>query len=275
MTATTRFCQCCTKLISSRVVKFRSLAFSTSQKSGKDEDGKVPLKTNPFFMKYSKKLSSLLKTTPGEINRRIAPLQNEESSHPSIEQLQSKTGQSSSFTKKRSLDDVVKVNLLKHKTTQEITEIWLKHHSTVRDTIAIVIPAEVYKLILVTSADHPTFLLPLPREHGYEFFVSQVWGNEFHLTPLINFQAFKENAPECLTLSHFIDLSQDKGIVLMQGEFNNEVLNISEAMCLANQLHRYYGEIDPKRHMLLRRFTNAPSEFHHMDLIVELERMVK
>ena len=67
------------------------------------------------------------------------------------------------------------------------------------------------------------FLLPLPRKSGYEFFVVQFEGDEAHFTTLINFQAHSENAPECLTLVHYTDLA-DKGIVLMVGEFDSNII---------------------------------------------------
>lgn len=37
-------------------------------------------------------------------------------------------------------------------------------------------------------------------------------------------QAHKENAPECLNLVHYTDLAESKGIVLMVGEFDKNVL---------------------------------------------------
>ena len=37
-------------------------------------------------------------------------------------------------------------------------------------------------------------------------------------------QAHKENAPECLSLTHFTELLDDKGIVLMAGEYDKDSL---------------------------------------------------
>ena len=36
-------------------------------------------------------------------------------------------------------------------------------------------------------------------------------------------QAHKENAPECLTMTHYIDL-KEKGLVLMRGEYDKDML---------------------------------------------------
>ena len=44
------------------------------------------------------------------------------------------------------------------------------------------------RLICVRSAYAGQFLLPLPRQEGYEFVVVQFAGNEAHFTALINYQ---------------------------------------------------------------------------------------
>ncbi len=64
----------------------------------------------------------------------------------------------------------------------------------------------------------------MPRKQGYEFVVVQFQGNEAHFTTLINYQAYSENAPECLTLVHYTELAEEKGIVLMVGEYDTNVL---------------------------------------------------
>ena len=69
-----------------------------------------------------------------------------------------------------------------------------------------------------------TFLFPLPRDQGYEFFVVQFLGQEAHFTSLINYQAHKENAPECLNMMHYTEMAESKGIVLMVGEYDKDVL---------------------------------------------------
>lgn len=252
---------------------FERRGLSTSSVRCNEDDGLITLKTNPYFNKYSQKITEFQKTTPDELLRRFATFREKNGTYQQGKSGKNNLSQTSAFTKKKNLYDIMHRDLLQDKSTEETSEIWLRHHASVKDTISVVISAEVYESIHRTTSKHPTFLLPLPRHHGYEYFVSQSCGHEFHLTPLINFQTFKENAPECLALTHFTELIDNKHIVLMRGEFNHDVLNVSEAMCLANQLHRYYGEMDIQRQKVLERFTYAPTEFQHMDLIVELERM--
>lgn len=82
----------------------------------------------------------------------------------------------------------------------------------------------------------------------------------------------KENAPECLNIVHYTEL-RDKGIVLMRGEYDTQVLNPQEAQCLANQLQLYYCKGDKSKMELLETFNNRPDNFKHMDLIKEMENI--
>lgn len=82
----------------------------------------------------------------------------------------------------------------------------------------------------------------------------------------------KENAPECLTIWHYTEL-KDKGIILMRGEFDKNVLDAKEAQCLVNQLQMYYGQDHENKQKLLEIFTKHPEAFKHTDLISELENL--
>ena len=115
------------------------------------------------------------------------------------------------------------MDLLKDKSAEEISEIWRKYHAD-KDCVSAVIPAEMYAQMRERFITHKTFLFPLPRKQGYEFFVVQFDGNEAHFCSLINYQAFGANAPECLTLVHYTEMADDKQIVLMVGEYDTNML---------------------------------------------------
>ena len=89
--------------------------------------------------------------------------------------------------KQKSLDSIVKLELLSQKTGSEIEEIWCKHFSE-KDCVSAVIPATTYATMQERFAEFNTFLFPLPRDQGYEFFVVQFLGHEAHFTALINYQ---------------------------------------------------------------------------------------
>ena len=121
------------------------------------------------------------------------------------------------------------------------------------------------------SSQYPTFTFPLPREQGYEFILAQFAGKEVHFTPLINYQAYKENAPECLTLIYYDDLKSSKKIILMHGEFDKDSMSVEDAQFLANQIGIYYGTKDEKRLNLLETFHKCPENFDYKKLINEIE----
>lgn len=66
---------------------------------------------------------------------------------------------------------------------------------------------------------------------------------------------------------------RDKNIILMKGDFDNNIINAQEAQCLANQLQLYYAQNDSKKLELLEKFTKNPDTFKHMDVIHELENI--
>ena len=93
---------------------------------------------------------------------------------------------------------------------------------------------ETYKIMQERFKEFNTFLFPLPRDMGYEFIVVQFLGHEAHFSTLINYQAHKENAPECLSMVHYTELAEEKGIVLMVGEYDKDVIVSIETSLLTD-----------------------------------------
>lgn len=99
-------------------------------------------------------------------------------------------------------------------------------------------------------------------------------GNVFIQNFNLHLQVHKENAPECLNVVHYVELSEKFGIVLMRGEYDKNVLNAQEAQCLVNQLQLYYSQTNNESKLnLLRKFSREPDSFKHMDVIKELENL--
>lgn len=270
------FVRLCWKNYALRFLQNRNMSTTSRAEKAMEE-----LRKNPYYEKYSKKISAFQNTSPGEFKTRLEEHEEQES----VEKRRSGENRkfsslsdpkeeiakcpSPAFTRQKELNDVMKMELIADKQCSEIKQIWEDYHKQ-REVIAAAIPSDLYDVIYSKSLQFPIFLFPLPRDTGYEFFICQFSGHEAHFTSLINYQAHKENAPECLTMTHYIDL-KEKGLVLMRGEYNKDVLNGTEAQCLANQLQLYYGQDNAKRLNLLQQFTYTPQEFKHMDLIAELE----
>lgn len=242
------------------------------------------LKNNPYFDKYSNKIQKLQQSSPEEFTSKIEgiankkkPIEAPSKSTPerSYSQLLNPKKQLSDAIKdqqQESLDKIMKFDLIKDKTAEEIKSIWQEYHIN-KDFISAVIPPADFKKLQEKGKKHPVFLFPLPRSQGFEFIMCQFDRNTVHFTPLLYYQVHKENAPECLTIVHYTELLENKGMVLMRGEYDKNVINSQEAQCLANQLKLYYTEDDPEKNRLLYTFTNKPDEFKHSELIKQVENI--
>lgn len=169
------------------------------------------------------------------------------------------------------LEDIMKLNLLEDKTSEELATIWLEYHKQ-KEVIAAAIPTPIYNTMIENAKKYPIFLFPIPRSQGFEFIMLQFAVNSVYFTPLLCYQVHKENAPECLNMVHYTEF-KDQGVVLMRGEYDSKVLTATEARCLANQLQLYYTMNEPNKTKLLDAFTKTPENFKHMDVIKELENI--
>jgi len=266
-------------LTSLKAFQIEKKMFSTSKILSKEQ--MEDLQKNPFFDKYAEKIAKLQKKNPEEFLARIEatagksqPAQAKDFSlpGPAKQSLEAQGGSEEPQKKQKSLDSIVKLELLSQKTSQEIEKIWCEHFSS-RDCVSAVIPAQTYRTMQERFAEFNTFLFPLPRDQGYEFVVVQFLGHEAHFTTLINYQAHKENAPECLNMIHYTDLAESKGIVLMVGEYDKDVLTSTEARCLADQVELYYNKPSAGKLGLLEKFTRQPTLFSHEDLIAEMNNI--
>lgn len=185
----------------------------------------------------------------------------------------------------------MKLDLVQDKTSEEVAQIWLEYHRQ-KDVLNATIPVDKFDVLMARAKKHPMFIIPLPRSEGFEFFLFQFSANTVHFTPLLCYQVggicftdnkilinmfltqklHKENAPECLNIVHYTEF-RDKGIVLMRGEFDKNVINAQEAQCLANQLQLYYGQCSASKLALLEKFTLKPSDFDHKEVIDELQNL--
>lgn len=97
---------------------------------------------------------------------------------------------------------------------------------------------------------------------------------KYSLQCQISIQVHKENAPECLNIVHYTELSENLGIILMRGEYDINVINAQEAQCLVNQMQLYYSQTNNQSKLdLLKQFTHSPDDFKHMNTIKELESL--
>lgn len=240
---------------------------------------------NPYFDKYKKKMSDLQSTDPDEFKSKIEDLKDQKVAAIEKRKQEMKEARAKSISKPsvesphgsgnwppRSLDEVMKIDLIKDKTADEIRKIWTEHYAQ-KDCIFGVVEAINYESLITKSKQCPLFLYPLPRGDGYEFYFTQIHGKDVYFTSLGMYQLLKENAPPCLTVAHFPEFADDKGIVLMAGQYDSKIISKNEAVILVSQMSAYYNPGVGERYNLVRMFNLTPEKFKHLDLIDEYKNL--
>ncbi|OWF46326.1 ATP synthase mitochondrial F1 complex assembly factor 1-like [Mizuhopecten yessoensis] len=246
----------------------------------------LELEQNAFFEKYRHKLKQKQSEAPEEYHSKLEEM--EATKQAELEMFRKDLAPPPAKTKgdeprtgaipvswpPNSLNEIMKMDLLKDKTPEEITHIWKEYHVS-KDCVFGVVKEMDYEYLMEKSRVCPVFVYPLPRQDGFEFILSQFNGKEVFFTPLIMYQTQKESALSCLTLTHFQDLQKDKGIVLMAGQYNSDILTKSEALILVKQMTMYYCQPGMERFNLVRLFNHMPEKFHYQEIISEYKKMKK
>ncbi|KAF8957078.1 hypothetical protein BGZ46_002264 [Entomortierella lignicola] len=191
--------------------------------------------------------------------KKVQPLDAATTTSPKTEQQQEKSNNTSNATSSTkphdssnpSLDKIMKLELVKDLPAQEIEKIWIQKHLDMEDSISAVVPAETYKKMLARSREYPMVIF----------------------TSLLEYQTHGENARPFLTLTHYPELIDSKGIVLMNGSVstNPRVLSLDQAQILTFGLQQYYVSDHKEKLNLLHNFHKNPSQFSHEKLIALTE----
>lgn len=174
--------------------------------------------------------------------------------------------------------DVEKTRALPPK---ELEAIWRLRHVNDAQSLCAVIPLDVYKIIEAAAKKHPHFILPLPKEgQGAEIhFLQWTFPAENTVTVLFTHLAeYKlrgEFSQPHTTITHHLELAEDKGLVLLQGQvIEGRGVSVDEAKWLLMCLQKFYGIHGEKseRKRLLEMFQKGDSTFKVEDLLEEAEK---
>lgn len=242
-----------------------------ASQSGRRVEKMEHLKLNPFYSKYTDKLKNFQESSGEEFQKRVDVLLSEKKKEQeSKEENKEKPNQ----LKSDSLDSILNLELVQNKSAEEISVLW-KQYFEKKDVIYASITTDEYREIERKAKEFSKFLYPLPRQEGYEFFVQQWNANICHFTTLLSYQTYKENSPSCLSLRHYTELAEEKGIVLMVGYPDLNILSVHESQLLALQVKMFYGIQSALKFNLVRVFNNSPETFQHMQLVREFENYKK
>jgi ATP synthase F1 complex assembly factor 1 len=176
--------------------------------------------------------------------------------------------------------DLDKTRALPHK---EIETIWRLRHVNEPQSLCATIPLDVYKTLEATAKKHPHFILPLPKEgQGAEIhFLQWTFPAEntvtILFTHLAEFKLRGEFSEPHTTITHHLELAEDKGLVLLQGQvMEGKGVSVDEAKWLVMCLQKFYGlgGENNDRRRLLEQFGSGDTSFKVEELLEEAEKIV-
>lgn len=202
------------------------------------------------------------------------------------------------------LSSFVDVEKLAQEPTETVGKLWTGYH-TMHEKLSAVIPKDTYEAILETAQKYPMFILPLPRTEpgsgdqktAFEMYLLQ-WTmlprsastppdapqpSALLFAPLAEYKLRQEFAQPALILSHYTDVADSKGVVLMRGDITGRrgddstegapLISQQDAQLLAMSMQRFYraepGEAGEQRTALLKKFHDDPSNFE-LDKLLDL-----
>ena len=163
-----------------------------------------------------------------------------------------------SYPAPRTLDEVVKLDLLKDESPARINEIWQEYHDSKEDVIGASWTTNDYESFLKTGKSASMFVFPVERSDGNFVMLSQVQEKHCILTMLDEYKLNPTNAQPWLALTFYDDLAEDKDVVLVRGDVLISQLTLEEGKRLwGNVRHFYLNETDQ-----VDKFNNDPNGFN-------------
>lgn len=196
----------------------------------------------------------------------------------------------------KGLDDIIDVTKARDLPDKELTAIWRLRHADSPQNICAVIPAAAYRAMEDAARAAPQFVLPVPHEsQGAEIhFLQWTFDSESRtstvlFTQLAEFKMRGEFAQPHTTVTHHLDLVDERGVAMMQGQtMEGRGVTPEQARWLVMCLQRFYGgwegeqaaeltgerkERADERKQLLDWFANGDERFSVEKLLEEAERI--
>lgn len=172
--------------------------------------------------------------------------------------------------------DVEKIAELPRK---EIEYIWRARFQNKENTFAAALDDVQFASLYANAFKNSQFILPLPRNEGYEMHFIQwsfVGPKTTHcmFTTVAEYKLHQEYAKPHTVLSFHQELAESKGVVLMNGTLESDAgLSMDEVQLLILNMQRFYGATksakDEKKVQMLRRFNSGDPNFDMDELIKE------
>ncbi|KKA29128.1 hypothetical protein TD95_002339 [Thielaviopsis punctulata] len=188
------------------------------------------------------------------------------------------------------LNEILDLEKVRALPDRELTAIWRLRHAAKKDSLCAVIPASTYLAMDTVARRAPQFVLPVPHpEQGAEIHFLQ-WTfdaasqtSTILFTQLAEYKARGEFAQPHTTITHHLDLADERGLVLMHGQvMEGRGARVQDAQFLVMCMQKFYGAwegveagpVGEERRRLVDYFAAGDARFSLEKLMEETERLV-
>ncbi|GMH02046.1 hypothetical protein Nepgr_003885 [Nepenthes gracilis] len=170
------------------------------------------------------------------------------------------------------LESIMDIGRAKNKSPEDLASIWDDYHLG-RGHIGASMKAKLYRLLEQRAADCQYFVIPLWRGSGYTTMFAQVKIPHMMFTSLEDYKARGTQASPYLTVCHYTEFAESKGLVLIRGDvvFTSK-LNDSEAEWLLKTAQSFY--LNDSRFKLVECFNKQTRDFEFKDVLRALDMPV-
>lgn len=168
----------------------------------------------------------------------------------------------------RSLDSILKLNTVRHATPEEVASVWNQYHSG-RGLVSTVISKEQFNTIQHRAKICPLFVVPLQQIDGYTSYFLQAQMPHLLFTGLEDYKIRGTNASPYLTVAHYTELADSKGLVLVRGDivFPSKLSDV-QAKKLLEISHSFF--LHDSRFALVEKLNKDSADFEFQDVLKEL-----
>ncbi|CAM6128152.1 unnamed protein product [Calypogeia fissa] len=169
---------------------------------------------------------------------------------------------------RKTLDSIMKLESVKDASPEDLTTIWNEYHIG-RGHVSAVMGSPLFEKLQQRASSCPLFVIPVRRGQGYVTLLMQAQMPYLLFTGLNDYRARGSDATPYLTVTHYTEFSETKGLVLVRGDVVlTGKLSDKEAIAALEAAHSFY--LTDSRYKLLTTFNKDSQDFEFRDVLREL-----
>lgn len=173
---------------------------------------------------------------------------------------------------RKPLDSIIDIERAKLQSPEDLISAWEDYHLG-RGHIGTAIKAQLHHALEQRSISCRHFVIPLWRGSGYTNMFIQVQMPNMLFTGLEDYKRRGTQASPYLTVTHYTEFADSKGVVLVRGDVVlPSKLSDSEARWLLETSQTFY--LNDVKYRLVERFNKETHEFEFNDVLRALEMPV-